>query len=106
MIAWRERQISNHLSQLAAVRDGTTGAAVDKLEAVLVASAGSPAGITTPSFPTLLHHGEHVDRAQRHLRKLVADLIAEGVRDGELRDDVPPRNSPRSACTRSPRPAA
>ncbi len=90
MIAWHERQISNHLSQLAAVRDGTTGTAVDKLEAVLVAFGGLSRRHHDTELATLLHRGEHVDRAQRHLRKLVADLIAEGARDGELRDDVPP----------------
>jgi cytochrome P450 len=38
---------------------------------------------------TLLHRGEHVDRAQRRLRDFVKDLISEAVQAGDLRDDVP-----------------
>jgi AcrR family transcriptional regulator len=37
MIAWHARQITNHLDQLTAIRDNSSGRPVDKLEAVLAA---------------------------------------------------------------------
>jgi hypothetical protein len=38
----------------------------------------------------LLHQGPHFDRAQQHLHRLVADMVADGAKSGELRDDVGP----------------
>jgi hypothetical protein len=38
----------------------------------------------------LLHRGEHVARAQEHLRHFISDLLIEGAETGDLRDDVPP----------------
>jgi AcrR family transcriptional regulator len=90
LIAWHERHISSHLDQLAAVRDGTSGSAAQKLEAVLVAFALLSREHHDTELATLLHRGEHVARAQQHLRRLVADLIAQGARDGDLRNDVAP----------------
>jgi AcrR family transcriptional regulator len=90
MIAWHQRQIGEHLDQLSAVRDATDGSAVDKLEAVLVAFGGLSRRHQDTELASLLHRGEHVTRAQHHLRRLVADLITEAAHDGQLRDDIPP----------------
>jgi AcrR family transcriptional regulator len=90
LVAWHERHISGHLDQLAAVRDGSGGSAAQKLEAVLVAFALLSREYHDTELATLLHRGDHVARAQQHLRRLVADLIAQGARDGDLRDDVAP----------------
>src|SRR5258707_6799534 len=91
LLAWHERQVTCHLAQLASVSDGA-GDARERLEAVLGAFAlishehkhhGS--GIVA-----LLHRGDHVVDAERQLNHFVRDLIAEGVRTGDFRDDVAP----------------
>jgi AcrR family transcriptional regulator len=87
LIAWHERQIGAHLEQLARIRDH----AENPLRAVLDAyafiayehDAGDP-------LAAMLHRGEHVAEAQRRLRGFVADLLAEGARAGDIRDDVAP----------------
>jgi AcrR family transcriptional regulator len=90
LIAWHRRQISNHLDQLVAVRDGTSGSAAQKLEAVLGAFALLSREHHDTELAALLHRGEHIAHAQQHLRGLVADLIAAGARQGDFRDDVAP----------------
>jgi len=92
LAAWHERQISGHLQQLAAIRD-QAGSAGERLEAVLRAYAliqhdqhdqhGS-------ELAALLHRGEHVVRAQQQLHNFISDLLAEGAKAGDLRDDVAP----------------
>ena len=90
MVAWHERQITAHLDQLAAVRDHSQGTASQRLDAVLTAYAQVSRQQHDTEFAALLHRGEHVAHAQQHLRRLVADLIAAGARDGDLRNDIPP----------------
>jgi AcrR family transcriptional regulator len=92
LIAWHERHIAGHLQQLTEVRD-QAGTPSERLEAVLAAYAlisreshqhhGS-------ELAALLHRGEHVARAQQQLHDLVRDLLAEGAKTGDLRDDVAP----------------
>ncbi|MCY0937497.1 hypothetical protein [Streptomyces sp. H34-S4] len=38
----------------------------------------------------MLHQGEHVTRAERHLTGMVEALVTEGAEAGDLRDDVRP----------------
>ena len=38
----------------------------------------------------LLHRGKHVARAQRQLSALIRDLLIEGAKTGDLRDDIAP----------------
>jgi AcrR family transcriptional regulator len=90
LTAWHERQITEHLDQLNAVVDPAAPAVV-RLEAALRTyahiqhnSARHHGGELAP----LLHRSEHVDRARQRLRDFVQQLIAEAVRDGDLRDDV------------------
>jgi len=48
----------------------------------------SPTSATTLNSWLYLHRGEHVVRAQHQLRDLIRDLLIEGAKTGELRDDV------------------
>lgn len=92
LLAWHERQITNHLNQLTEVRDqaGTPGR---RLEAVLNAYAlitHQTHGQHNAELSAFLHRDEHVDHAQRQLHTMVRDLVADGAKAGELRDDVTP----------------
>jgi len=92
LAAWHERQISGHLQQLAAIRD-QAGSAGERLEAVLQAYALIQHGQhdhNGSELAALLHRGEHVVRAQRQLHDFISDLLAEGAKAGDLRDDVAP----------------
>jgi AcrR family transcriptional regulator len=94
--AWHERQISAHLHQLAQVRDraGALGrplAAV--LEAVLEAFAVIVAqshGHQDAELEASLHRDEHLAHAQRQVHDMIRQLLVEGARAGDLRDDVSP----------------
>lgn len=92
LLAWHERQITQHLHDLAAVRDNG-GPPSERLKAVLSAYAdiahrsGRHRGT---ELNTALHQHQHVTEASKQLRDLIRDLIAEGARAGDLRDDVVP----------------
>ncbi|MGC0339003.1 TetR/AcrR family transcriptional regulator [Streptomyces sp. SLBN-8D4] len=91
MTAWHEQQISGHLQELAALRD-QPGSAGERLTAVLVAYAfiQQRRHGHDPEIGAVLHRGEHVAHGEQHLRRFIGDLLAEGVRAGEVRDDVAP----------------
>jgi AcrR family transcriptional regulator len=89
LLAWHERQVAAHLNHLAAVRD-RVGDAGERLEAVLEAYALIAHRHHDTELTSLLHRGEHVDRAQQQLTRFIRDLVAEGAETGELRDDVAP----------------
>jgi AcrR family transcriptional regulator len=89
MVAWHERRITGHLHQLVELRD-RPGSPGERLAAVLEAYAfiqqqrhGHGAELSA-----LLHRGEHVVHAERHLHGFVRDLLAEGAEAGEVRGDV------------------
>jgi AcrR family transcriptional regulator len=92
LLAWHERQITRHLDYLADVRDQAGGAG-ERLAAVLEAYAlishESRAHRDT-ELAAFVHRNEQVARAQRQLRNIIRDLLTEGAKAGELRDDVPP----------------
>ena len=88
LLAWHERQIDRHLSHLAAVRDGVDNPA-GRLLAVLEAYGLILRDHPASEAAALLHRGEHMARAEHHLAALVRDLIADCVRSGNVRDDVP-----------------
>jgi AcrR family transcriptional regulator len=90
MAAWHERQIVDHLAQLADVRD-RAGSASQRLEAVLQAYALMTHRHDGSDLATLLHRGEHVARAQQQLNNFIQDLLIEGSAAGDLRDDVAPK---------------
>jgi AcrR family transcriptional regulator len=90
LTAWHERQITGHLEHLTAVRD-QAGDEGERLAAVLTAYAlmtHGRHGHHGTEVAALLHQGEHVARAHQQLRGLISDLLAEGARAGDLRNDV------------------
>jgi AcrR family transcriptional regulator len=92
LLAWHERQISTHLNQLAEVRD-RAGTPWERLEAVLLAYAlitRETHGQHNTELSAFLHRDAHVDHAQRQLHGMVRDLLADGAKSGDLRDDVTP----------------
>ena len=90
--AWHERQIKEHLEYLAEVRDKAAepgerlALVVDAFAAISYESRDH----RDSELAALLHQDDHVPRAQQHLHKLIRDLVAEAVRSGNVRDDVPP----------------
>jgi AcrR family transcriptional regulator len=88
LTAWHERQIAEHLQQLADVRD-RAGVPADRLAAVLAAYAGLSRHRHGGEAAARLHHNEHVTAAQALLRAFLAGLIAEAARAGQVRTDVP-----------------
>ena len=89
LVAWHERQIGEHLSQLSRIGD-QPGPPLSRLDAVLAAYASISREQHGGELATLLHRGDHVRRAQDHLRDFLAGLIAAAVADGSVRADVPP----------------
>lgn len=88
LVAWHDRHVHRHLQDLAAVRD-SVGDTSKQLKTVLTAYAVSTHERPDTELAASLHSGDHVERAQQQLRTFVGDLIAAGVRAGDLRDDVP-----------------
>jgi AcrR family transcriptional regulator len=89
LLAWHERHIAGHLELLTAVRD-RAGTPAARLQSVLTHYADMGYQRHDNELVALLHRGEHVVQAQDQLRGLVSELIREGARSGELRDDVAP----------------
>lgn len=90
--AWHEKEIETHLRLLTRVRDSATSPA-ERVEAVLHAYAHIAHGLRAHAESDLaarLHRGSHAIGAERELRKLVTDLLAEAAHRGVIRDDVPP----------------
>lgn len=91
LIAWHDRQIAGHLEELAEVRD-EAGDAGERLEAVLEAYAlisHESRGHRDAELAAFLHRDEHVARAQQQLHDMIQELVTEGAKNGDLRDDVP-----------------
>jgi len=89
LLAWHERQVAGHLQQLAELA-GQKGEAAGRLEAVLEGYAFIQHQHHGTEIAALLHQGEHAARAERHLRDFIRDLLIEGAKAGDLRDDVSP----------------
>ncbi|HKS43694.1 MAG TPA: TetR family transcriptional regulator [Amycolatopsis sp.] len=90
--AWHERQISAHLDQLARVRDDA-GSPAERLDVVLRAYAHISHGTRrhhSSELAAFLHRDEQIIGAQRQLRDLIRDLLAEAAAAGDVRDDVAP----------------
>ena len=89
LVAWHERHVTGHLEHLAEVRD-RAGDARERLEAVLEAYALISHEHHGTELAALLHRGEHVARAQQQLSNFIRDLLTEGAKTGQFRDDVAP----------------
>ena len=86
LIAWHERQIAGHLGHLAEIRDHH---GAGRLEAVLEAYALIRHEHHGTEIAAFLHRGEHIVRAEQHLRDFLQDLLADSAKTGNVRDDVP-----------------
>jgi AcrR family transcriptional regulator len=89
LVAWHERQVAEHLAQLAQVRD-QAGHASERLTAVLGAYALIVHEHHGSDLTASLHRGAHVARAHQQLQDFVRELLREGAARGEVRDDVAP----------------
>jgi AcrR family transcriptional regulator len=92
LLAWHDRQITGHLEYLAHVRDQAGGAG-DRLEAVLEAYAlisHESRGHHDTELAAFLHRDQQLAGAQQQVRDMIRDLLTEGARSGDLRDDVVP----------------
>ena len=90
--AWHEREIAGHLDHLADVR-GRAGDPGERLKAVLEAFAliaRETQGHHNAELAAFLHRDEQVVRAERQLRTMIRDLLAEAAANGDVRDDVAP----------------
>lgn len=88
--AWHARQISGHLHQLAEVRDQAAHTG-EQLEAVLQAYAlicHRTRRHPDTELVTFLHRDQHIGHAQQQFHDMIRDLIADGTRTGNLRDDI------------------
>jgi AcrR family transcriptional regulator len=90
LVAWHDDLVSRHHQHLRAIRD-QAATARDRLEHVLQAYAQMV--FQRPRYADLIavvHGGEHVTRAEHHLRELVRDLIRDAKASGNIRNDVTP----------------
>ena len=88
LLAWHERQVTEHLRQLARIRDDVTDV-TDRLRAVLAAYAEIRRQQHSADL-AVLHRGDHIGHATRQVRGFIRDLVAEGAARGDIRDDVKP----------------
>lgn len=86
--AWHGRQVHQHLALLEEAA-GREGSPLQRLEAVLVASAYASVHAEPGDMAAVLHAGEHVRHAREQVRDLMARLIREAATAGEVRNDVP-----------------
>ena len=88
---WHTRQVDSHLTHLAEIRDAA-GDPKDRLVAVLTAYAHIVQRTRShdSELVKFLHPDQQVADAQRQLHKMIKQLVTEGVRQGQLRNDVHP----------------
>lgn len=92
LLAWHERQITGQLEYLAEVREQADDNG-ERVEAVLEAYAliaYEHHGRHDVKLTAFLHQEEQVAGAQQRLRHMIRDLLTEGAKTGDLRDDVAP----------------
>lgn len=90
--SWHERQITNHLEQLAASRD-RPGSPMERLEAVLDSFAfisHNSQGHRDTELAALLHGHEQVAPAEHRVRQMIQGLLVAAAKSGAVRDDMPP----------------
>ena len=90
LVAWHERLVAEHLGRLTEVRHRGDLTTSERLAAVLERYALILHEHHGTELAALLHQGPHFDRAQQHLHRLVADMVADGSARGAFRDDVGP----------------
>jgi AcrR family transcriptional regulator len=92
LLAHHQRHVQQHLAHLTDLRD-QPGEAVEKLEAVLTAFAlisFNRGRHGRPDLSALLHRADGMAGAEKKLRSLFRDLIAEAGKANVIRHDVNP----------------
>ncbi|MBA3742028.1 TetR/AcrR family transcriptional regulator [Sporichthya sp.] len=90
LLAWHEREITAHVSQLQEIRDrpGDPGRRLERvLQAFAVISADRRHH--NPELVAVLHRGDHVTHAQHQVQAMIRGLVREGAAAGALRADIP-----------------
>jgi AcrR family transcriptional regulator len=90
--AWHDRQIANHLAYLDDVGN-EAAAVIQRLDAVFRAYAAivqQTHQYHTTELGASLHRTEGLVHARRHLHDVIRNLLVEGVKCGEIRDDIAP----------------
>ena len=88
---WHERRIAEHLGHLRELRQRSEDPNAN-LEAVVEAYAFicHHRGQHGADMTALLHRGEPIARAERHLVDLFRDLLVQAAATGQVRDDTSP----------------
>jgi AcrR family transcriptional regulator len=102
LVAWHERQVTEHLDQLAQAAAATEDAG-ERLQAVLstylaLSSTGRDHGVHAggellgqgTELTMALHHSQHMTPARQRLHDLVTHVITQAADAGIARADVPP----------------
>ena len=89
MVAWHQRQIGAHLHELVALADEARSAYA-RLATVLEGYALMLHQHHGSDLAALLHQGQHVARAHRHLHEFLRRLLAEASAADAVRDDASP----------------
>jgi AcrR family transcriptional regulator len=88
LLAWHDKQIAEHLGQLAAIVEDTPDRG-QRVSAVLRAYAMIVHGHRDHRLAGLLHHDGHPQLAEQHLHEFVTGLIADAATAGDVRADIP-----------------
>lgn len=88
-VAWHERQVADHMAQLAKVQDPSSDAG-ERLVAVLEAFALHHYEHNSGELAAVLHQGGHLRGTTHHFQELIKGLLIEGAETGELRNDIAP----------------
>ena len=92
LLAWHEREIAEHLEHLAELQN-QPGDAVERLRAVLKAYAliaQESRGHGDSELAAVLHRDQHVAGAEDRLKRMIEEILIDGVQEGLVREDVPP----------------
>lgn len=92
LTAWHERQVRSHFKELVEISKQSAPPR-ERLEAVLEAYAiiaHQTRGHQDTELAALLHQDKHLAQAQKHLKDLVKNLLAEAAKAGDIRSDVAP----------------
>jgi AcrR family transcriptional regulator len=93
LLAWHEGHVIDHLNHLVEIRE-RAGDAGQRINAVLEAYALISYETSHQNHGTdlvaLVHGDEHVARGEHQLGQFVRELLAEGAKTGDVRDDIAP----------------
>ncbi|MGN9777661.1 TetR/AcrR family transcriptional regulator [Micromonospora sp. H33] len=88
LLAWHERQITQHLDHLRAIRDQADSPST-RLQVVLTAYARLSQHRHGGDLAALLHRSDHTTEAHAQLNTLLRELITDAAEGGQIRTDIP-----------------